>query len=45
MIEDCRYLGLDPNDSPIGLKLLLDDLTYSYIQLNQTIQKKGFSIH
>jgi hypothetical protein len=40
MIGDCRYLGLDPNDSPIGLRLILDDLTYSYIQLNQTTQKK-----
>jgi hypothetical protein len=40
MIEDCRFLGLDPNDSPVGLKLLTDGLSCSYIQLNPTIQKR-----
>jgi hypothetical protein len=40
MIEDCRYLGLDPNDSPIGLELLTDYFSYYYIQLSPTIQKR-----
>ena len=40
MIEDCRFLGLDPNDSPVGLKLLTSDLSYPYIRLNPTIQKR-----
>jgi hypothetical protein len=40
MIKDCRFLGLDPNDSPVGLKLITNDLSYSYIRLNPTIQKR-----